>query len=33
MLVEQGFLGDTGGRVALTRQGKAVADAVIERLL
>lgn len=33
MLIEQGFLGDTGRRVALTRQGKAVADAVIEQLL
>lgn len=32
-LVAQGFLADTGERVHLTRQGKAVADAVIERLL
>jgi oxygen-independent coproporphyrinogen-3 oxidase len=31
--VEQGFLQDDGERVALTRQGKYVADAVIERLL
>lgn len=32
-LVEQGFLVDTGDRVRLSRRGKAVADAVIERLL
>ncbi len=32
-LVEQGFLLDTGDRVRLSRRGKAVADAVIERLL
>jgi oxygen-independent coproporphyrinogen-3 oxidase len=32
-LVEQGFLGDDGRRVFLTREGKFVADAVIERLL
>jgi len=31
--VEQGFLADDGRRVRLTRQGKYVADAVIERLL
>jgi oxygen-independent coproporphyrinogen-3 oxidase len=33
MLVEQGFLSDDGRRVCLTREGKFVADAVIERLL
>jgi oxygen-independent coproporphyrinogen-3 oxidase len=32
-LVEQGLLHDDGSRVWLTRQGKYVADAVIERLL
>jgi oxygen-independent coproporphyrinogen-3 oxidase len=32
-LVEQGLLADGGDRVWLTRQGKYVADAVIERLL
>jgi oxygen-independent coproporphyrinogen-3 oxidase len=32
-LVEQGFLDDDGQRVCLTREGKFVADAVIERLL
>jgi oxygen-independent coproporphyrinogen-3 oxidase len=32
-LVEQGFLHDNGQSVCLTRQGKYVADAVIERLL
>jgi oxygen-independent coproporphyrinogen-3 oxidase len=32
-LVEQGFLADTGDRIHLTRQGKAVADAVVARLL
>ncbi len=31
--IEQGFLADTDGSVRLTRQGKYVADAVIERLL
>jgi len=31
--VEQGFLADDGRSVHLTRQGKYVADAVIERLL
>lgn len=31
--IEQGFLADDGRRVCLTRQGKYVADAVIERLL
>jgi oxygen-independent coproporphyrinogen-3 oxidase len=31
--VELGLLGDDGGRVCLTRRGKYVADAVIERLL
>jgi oxygen-independent coproporphyrinogen-3 oxidase len=33
MLVEQGFLNDDGQRVSLTRTGKNVADAIIERLL
>jgi oxygen-independent coproporphyrinogen-3 oxidase len=32
-LVAQGFLSDDGHRVCLTREGKFVADAVIERLL
>jgi oxygen-independent coproporphyrinogen-3 oxidase len=32
-LVEQGFLNDDGRRVFLSREGKFVADAVIERLL
>ena len=32
-LVEQGLLADDGPSVRLTRQGKYVADAVIERLL
>ncbi|MFO0844806.1 MAG: radical SAM family heme chaperone HemW [Gemmataceae bacterium] len=32
-LVEQGLLGDDGARVALTRRGLVVADAVVERLL
>ncbi len=32
-LVEQGFLHDDGQHVCLTRRGKCVADAVIERLL
>jgi oxygen-independent coproporphyrinogen-3 oxidase len=32
-LVGQGLLADDGERVRLTRQGKYVADAVIERLL
>ncbi|MGH9677480.1 MAG: radical SAM family heme chaperone HemW, partial [Candidatus Acidiferrum sp.] len=32
-LIGQGFLEDDGKRVCLTRQGKFVADAVIERLL
>ncbi len=33
MLIEQGFLADDGRKVCLTRQGKYVADAIIERLL
>jgi oxygen-independent coproporphyrinogen III oxidase len=33
MLVEQGFLDDDGRHVCLTRRGKYVADAIIERLL
>ncbi len=32
-LVDQGYLADDGARVRLTRRGKYVADAVIERLL
>jgi oxygen-independent coproporphyrinogen-3 oxidase len=32
-LVEQGFLSDDGRRVCLSREGKFVADAVVERLL
>ena len=32
-LASQGFLADVGGKVCLTRQGKYVADAIIERLL
>jgi hypothetical protein len=33
MLIDHGLLDDDGRRVCLTRQGKYVADAVIERLL
>jgi oxygen-independent coproporphyrinogen III oxidase len=32
-MVQQGFLADDGQRVCLTRPGKYVADAIIERLL
>jgi oxygen-independent coproporphyrinogen-3 oxidase len=32
-LIEQGYLNDDASRVCLTRQGKYVADAIIERLL